>query len=154
VTDDHRNIRTALDEEEARRVDDDYLSELQRVWQAASKGPWYWSGAREFDDSASDLKSADGDYVLAHDRAAIGVKRADADAIARAPEHIAALLAEVNRLRAEASPDDGRIPLRLTHDQIAMVHHALANLGNTDPLKADAFRELFAMVSAHVQPRR
>ncbi len=63
--------------------------------------------------------------------------------------------------RGEHAPEDGglmralvgepRVTLHLTHDQIRMVHHALANLGNTDPLKSDAFRELFGMISAHVQ---
>jgi hypothetical protein len=92
----YTNAVKAREREESRRVDDDYLSELQRVWAAATPGPWHeHAGSGEttsIRDSSDECVIGDCHYYVAP---------TDIAAIAKAPEHVAALLAEVQRLRAE-----------------------------------------------------
>jgi hypothetical protein len=81
------------------------LQEIERTWKTATPGPWravtrnedYPEHDGEFAAEVVRIVDAVGEPVV--QQACHYVNTADARAIARAPEHIATLLAEVKRLR-------------------------------------------------------
>ncbi len=73
------------------------LAEIERCWAAATPGPW-----PDYNDP--DVRAqcwSAYDYLLDRDdRVPIRIPPSDSAAIAAAPKHVAALVAEVKRLRA------------------------------------------------------
>lgn len=81
---------------------DEELAEIERVWAAATPGPWI---ASHGDDWLAGISGPDGYLLLSvgvgcGGEASCSVEAVDIAAITAAPSHIAALLAEVKRLRA------------------------------------------------------
>lgn len=74
---------------------DEELAEIERVWSAATPGPWRWRKTGDSLDSETKTIISDTWPAGYQDEATL-------EAIVKAPQHIAFLLAEVKRLRALA----------------------------------------------------
>ncbi len=80
---------------------DDELAEIERVWTAATRGPWRIEQTR--DSGRVKLYSVNAPHL--HDSYLLDLRDGDAnevanfEAIGKAAQHVAALLAEVKRLR-------------------------------------------------------
>lgn len=76
---------------------DDELAEIERVWAAASSGPWVAYRSEPYIDF---IGREDMTHVVSVSTSELDISENDVEAITKAPGHVAAMLAEVNRLRA------------------------------------------------------
>jgi hypothetical protein len=88
---------------------DDELAEIERIWAAASPGPWEveepFGGTSRISRQVmrpvlhdEDIRPCTEHVVSPGYDGTVDISEEDARAIAKAPEHIAALVAEVKRL--------------------------------------------------------
>lgn len=90
---------------------DEQLAEIERVWAAATPGPWaddgvpievaYRGGYREDVAVASSTGAVVIEAYASSSHGVVGISLEDSAAIAAAPGHVGALLAEVRRLRSQ-----------------------------------------------------
>jgi hypothetical protein len=81
------------------------LEEIERVWAAATPGPWIYDPYYDQIQKPNPVDKHDRVIQGGYEAGEVYMSEADGTAIAKAPEHVAALLAEVKRLRQRADDE-------------------------------------------------
>jgi hypothetical protein len=92
-----------LSDADPNAMTDEQLTEIERVWDAATPGPWLYDPRHDEIGKPNPKDKHDSVVQGGYEAGEIYMSEADGTAIALAPTHVRALIAEVKRLRALAA---------------------------------------------------